>query len=241
MDGAIDDLAAIFESHGSPVEITGEGETPVTDSAPVEDKQPEDTTPQVEKPAESDATAPKAGETDSENELAVDDSGKRYVPEKRFKDIYGNWKKAERELEQLKNSAGQPATTPAAKRSSKPNTEEADRVAKLETQILRKSLPQFDPYSPEYSEELDNMGYTILKANPGMTKLEAAEAAIKQAERLAKTTAAVKAEARTVKALQSDQGITNRVMSREPIKKGLDEMNEEELLAEAKSSSDWWR
>jgi cytochrome P450 len=75
-------------------------------------------------------------------------------------------------------------------------------------------LTQFNPDGDEYSRELDELGFAIYKATPGITRLEAARKATQMAKKIQSRVTKVTEEARSVKAQQSDQGITSRVSSR---------------------------
>lgn len=187
----------------------------------------------VEEPARSEKTAapetpaPRPMDLEDENELAEDDAGKRYVPESRFKDVYGKMKALERELKSKPQQQAPvvPAPPPLTPGSTPTRPDKADQ---LEVELLYGTLPQFNPSSEDYSEELDRMGYEIYVANPGITRLEAGRRALDRVKKLGVQEASVKAVARSVKAQQSDQGITSRVLNREgqapdPDKMSLDE------------------
>src|SRR4030065_1847334 len=99
--GAIDDLAAALDGH----QVTDEeGQAVETDTtkeiSTPEEQTTEEKTATAEKPAESSKPAP-AEEEETESELAVDDSGKRYIPKSRFDQVYGEKKAAERKNEAL--------------------------------------------------------------------------------------------------------------------------------------------
>jgi hypothetical protein len=229
-----DDLAAlnrqITDEEG---EIVGE-ETPQ-----------EETATQEQTTVEEDATAEKSAETEesipiddkeTENEpemveTASDETGKRYVPESRFKEVYAKWKKAERKA---KERGVTPPPMPVVEpKEAKP----IDKTDALETELLRSTLPQFNPESPDYSREIDELGYSLYegsrdpKGNYTMTRLDAGRKALQMAKKITSKLADLKLEARTVKAQQSDQGITNRVLNRDetkvdPMKMSLEEKEE---------------
>jgi len=92
-------------------------------------------------------------------------------------------------------------------------------------EVLKTTLPQFDPSAPEYNRDLDEEGSLIYMASmkrdkkgnetPGITRIQAAKMAIERARRFTKDQVAIQAEARQVKAQTADQGITSRVLNRQ--------------------------
>jgi hypothetical protein len=213
-------------------EMIGESETTEENPTAPEETTADETTP-AEKPRSEAEPATQAAEDETPN-LVEDEAGKRYVPETRFKEVYGKLKQRERELEAIAKAPQ--AQAPNELPTVKPQIDKADA---LEVEVLRATLPQFNPESTDYSEELDQMGYDIWKANPGVTRLEAARKALTRMEKLAKQSASVKAEARMVKSLQSDQGMTNRVVSREAAKPDLDSMSDRDMEAYLKEHGQW--
>lgn len=208
----------------------------------------EESAPSEETPVEESASPEKAedqpqSQEDDPDELAEDDSGKRYVPENRFKKVYGEKKALEREIQKLKES----------NRPSKPNINEelnniiAPKVDKADLIELKMTLPQFDPRpdedgnptNPDYSPELDSLGFEMLKANPGLTPLQAAQKALRLAKNLAKQEQQIKYEARQVKSIQSDQGITNRVTPRGGSSVNPDAMSDQELESYLRETGQW--
>jgi len=215
----------------------------------------EDSATQEEKTVEKDATAEKSAETkeestqetskESENEpelveTASDETGKRYVPESRFKEIYAKWKDAEREAKSKKTElpkVSQPVQLPPATPINKSDA--------LEIELLRTTLPQFNPENPDYSQDIDELGYSIYEGSKDpkgeytMTRIEAGRKAIQMAKKITSKLAEVKDEARSVKALQSDQGIANRVLTREGTKPDPDKMTLEEKEEWLKANGLW--
>ena len=194
-----------------------------------------------EKSVETEANAPKAAEDETEPNFAEDEKGRKYVPEKRFKEVYAKQKELERQLlaEKARQSSG------VGQQNVLPQqpypTQGVDRTTALELDLLKTTLPQFNPDAgDEYDPELDKLGAQIYNANPGITMLEAGRRAIATAKALTRKQAQVVAEARTVKAQQSDQGITSRVRSNgqaetpDPKKMTLEQM--EDFL---KSNGQW--
>lgn len=232
-------LAAALDGH----DVTNndgdvvESDTTSEDSAPAEQTTEGDSA-EVESTATNDSPAPKAEESEVESDLAQDESGKRYVPQERFDKIYGKAKATERELatlrQQLQSSnVLQNATSKPVKGQPVHNVDKADVLE------LKMTLPQFNPGSTDYSEDLDTLGFQILRANPGITPLQAGYQALDMAKKLAGKAQGVRDEARAVKSLQSDQGITSRVVSRQATKADPDKMSSRELESYMKQNGMW--
>jgi len=213
----LDELAAAMDR-----QITDDQGQAIAD-----DTASEESAPQEQTTVEEDATAEKSVDTndstpvetkESENEpemveLASDETGKRYVPESRFKEVYARMKAAERGTSQ----EGPKATQPIAPIMRGPvNKQDA-----LEIELLRSTLPQFNPESDQYDRDLDELGFSLYEASKDtlgnylMTRAEAGRKAVSMANKITSKVAEVKLEAKSVKAQQSDQGITNRVLNRE--------------------------
>lgn len=204
-----------------------------TDSSPEDQTTVDETTP-VETPPRSETNAPEAVETDEETPV-VDETGQRYVPESRFKEIYAKQKQQERELEALRQ---QPVRTTAPKQKSVPVSDQ--KTAALENELLFATLPQFDDQSDKYDPDLDSLAVDIYKANSGqITKIQAARLAIQRAAKLSRKVGEVRQEARTVKSLQSDQGITSRVVSRESANVDVAKMSLKEHEAYLRKNGMW--
>lgn len=210
---------------------------------------------QADKPAEVEETSSQTPEATDETDyvgLAEDESGKRYVPESRFKEVYGKSKATERELQALKEQLAkgdalmrQSENPKTSKKTQQDNS--AAQPSKADLLELKMTLPQFDPKldengvptNPDYVEELDQLGYDLWKANPALTPLEAARQALKYAKSLSKKQSEAVAEARLVKSIQSDQGITSRVGQRTPQQVDIDSMSDTEMEAYLKSTGQW--
>lgn len=218
-----DDQGELAEETTSQETSTTPNETPVEDSAT------------AEKSAETQGSVPtdhRATENEPEMvETAQDETGKRYVPENRFKEVYAKWKEAERKAKE----AGE-VLPPMPQLQPRP-LKAVEKTDALEKELLRTTLPQFNPESPDYSRDIDELGFSIYegsrdaKGNYTMTRLDAGRKAVSMAKKLTSKVADVKLEARSVKAQQSDQGITNRVLNREgtqpdPLKMTLEEKEE---------------
>jgi len=183
----LDELAAALNDH----QVTDdEGqikeETTSTDETATQEENTVEEPAQAEKPEESEVEEPKTPTEDDEIdlvELAADDTGKRYVPEKRFKEVYGKLKATERELAKNKvPEVIEPITKPA--------TVPLNKADALEIELLRSIMPQFNPESTEYSRELDELGFSIYEGakdksgNYSMTRTEAARKALQWAKRI---------------------------------------------------------
>lgn len=238
----LDDLAAAMDR-----QITDDQGQPVADDTAQEDSAPQEQTTveedaTVEKPVETNESTP-VETKDSENEpemveLASDETGKRYVPESRFKEVYARMKAAERG----KSDKDQPEVIkPFAPRQAGPiNKQDA-----LEVELLRSTLPQFNPESDQYDRDLDELGFSIYEGskdnlgNYSLTRAEAGRRAVNMAKKITSKVADVKLEAKSVKVSQSDQGITNRVLNREGQQLDPDKMTLAEKEEWLKASGSW--
>lgn len=221
------ELKDAFDGHSITDETGQIAETTATEEVPSETE-----TPVTETESPSKETQPEQETAETEPEVAEDEDGKKYVPERRFKDVYAKLKEAERKL-----ATQSPTPVQTAPQISSTNP---DRLALLETETLHQALPQFNPNSPDYSEVLDEMGAEIYQSSfhfdprtqsviPTITKLEAARRAIDRAKKLLGTQEKVRAEVRVVKSQQSDSGITSasrKVASKRPDDMSLAEMEE---------------
>jgi hypothetical protein len=237
----LDDLAAALDNH----QVTNnEGEL-MEETTSQEESAPQEQTPAeeaatVEKPAETEESVPtetKATENEPEMvELAADETGKRYVPESRFKEVYAKWKDAER-----KSSTLPLPTVPQPAVQQKP----LEKTDALEIELLRSTLPQFNPESSDYSQEIDELGYSLyegskdIKGRYTMTRIDAGRKALSMAKKITSKIAEIKTEARTVKAQQSDQGITNRVLNREAKQLDPGKMSLSEMEEWLKTNNEW--
>lgn len=143
-------------------QITDDQGQPVAD-----DTAQEESAPQEQTTVEEGATAEKSADTkvstpveteESENEpemveLASDETGKRYVLGISFQRGYARMKAAEREW-----SPGHPRSfQPIAPVQAKP----IDKQDALEVELLRSTLPQFNPESDSYDRDVDELGYSL--------------------------------------------------------------------------------
>ena len=234
-NNAFSEMAAALNDH----EITDQegkiAEETATEETEAQEINTESEPATAEKPAESVEEAPKADETDTENQLAEDETEKRNVPEGRFKDVYGKYKATQRELDSIKKQATAQPTI------AQPTNQKPDKSSQLETELLYVTLPQFNPNTDQFDQELDQMAVDIYIANPGITKLEAARKAIARAKALTKDQVKIISEARAVKSQQADQGITSRVSNRPSDKDQVPgaDATLEEMEAYLKKTGEW--
>lgn len=201
----LEQLQAALNNHNITDEngdING-GDTPQTESAPIETTDIEESTT-AEKPAESEVTEPNLEADDDDNHVE-DEQGKRYVPEKRFKQVYAKQKELEREIEQLRK----PQTT-----EQKPNIPYSpqapiDKTSAIENELLFTQYPQFDPQRNEYNQNLDAVAASIYTASGGnITKLQAARKALELAKNLQAATNSIKEETKVIKRSVSENPTT---------------------------------
>jgi len=232
------DLAAALNGHyitdqeGQIAEETADQESAIDETNTEEEAAP------AEKPIEEEEASTQDVDESDETNIAVDDSGKKYIPEKRFKKTYAELKQKERDIEALKQLITQ--TQPVGQ-DVKPTNTKASSVSdieRLELKMVLKEYPQFDPKSEEYSQDLDVLAGNLRKAND-LTIIEAAEEAINTAKRFTSDQIKVAREARTVKAQQSDQGITSRVVSREVQSDNFETMTLEQKEQYLKKKGMW--
>lgn len=230
----INDLKDAFNEHSVTDENGQIAETPATAEVPAEE-QPTITETEAPAKAKEEPREQETAETDPD--VAEDEDGKKYVPKRRFDEVYAKWKEAERS-----KSAPIAPPTPAMSGIN------PDRSALLETELLHQTLPQFNPSSPEYSEVLDEMGSEIYQSSyrfdpntqsvqPTITKLEAARRALDRAKRLGGTQDKIRAEVRIVKSQQSDSGFT--AASKKVAEKKPEDMSLEEKEAYLRKTGQW--
>lgn len=232
-------LAASLNGHQVTDEegnITEESETPVQASAPENQTTEEESAPVETPPAQNQEDA-KPQETEEET-LAEDESGKKYVPQSRFDKIYGKMKANERELAEFKARIAQGEAL-LQNKGTKPVKQPEIKIDKADVLELKMALPQFNPDSDQYDSELDQWGFEILRANPGITPLQAGRQALQRAAKLTKRIVEAKTEARSVKVQQSDSGITNRVVSRAGAQPDFNSMSDKEMEAWLKQNGQW--
>jgi hypothetical protein len=233
----IDQLAAELNGHSVTDEngdVT-ESETVAQEAAPVEQTTENEST-EAEKPAKLEDPAPQAEESDEENPVE-DESGKRYVPEKRFKEIYAKAKEAERRLAEIERQQAQGQAllnTPKGKKVAQTDIP----VDKADILELKMTHPQFNPNSDQYDPDLDDLGFKIWKGAGGsLTIIEAAKEAMRLQNNIAKKVTGVKQEARLIKSQQSDQGMT-RVINKPPTI-DINNMTDQQLEEHLRKTGQW--
>jgi hypothetical protein len=220
-------------------DISEERETFVDDSVASEPTTLDEDSATGENPADSDDEDTQSSDDDVENQLAEDDSGKRYVPEKRFKGVYAKMKDYERKLQEREALAaqGEQLLRQSSSKGKKSNGEAP--IDKADILELKMTLPQFNPASKEFDPVLDKLGFQILRANPGMTPIQAGQTAIEMARTIADRRSQTTNEARAIKSQQSDQGMTTRVVSRQGTQPDVDKMSVEEMEDFMKQNGMW--
>ena len=228
----MEDLTAALDDHqvtdGSGQLPEGNEQPPVQESVVPEDAP----AAPAEKPTEPEEAETKPADDGEEPNIAEDERGRKYVPEKRFKEVYGKAKKLERELEELRKprlpSFDVPAPLPV------------DRNTQLENELLFTKMPEFDPQGESYNAELDQVAANIYMAKQGaITKLEAARQARKLASKITEQVAGIKQDAASVKREQADSGITSRVTSRAAAQPDLDKMTPDEMEVWMRANGQW--
>lgn len=239
----IDDLAAAFDNHQVTDDngaILDEG-TSLEESAPSQEQTAEEDTAQVETTAESESEAPQVSEDDLENVVAEDESGRKYIPEKRWNKLYAQKKELERKLEAQEALRLNPQMAQATQKNA-PKTYKVDpTVAQLETEMLLEKFPEFDPNSPEYSEVLDQTAYDIWRANEGqISRMEAARQARKRAAALTQGLNTIKVSNMQFKSQTADGGMASRPASTRPNEKvDIDKMSASEMESYLKRTGNW--
>lgn len=237
-----DELAAALDNR-QVTDDQGEvpGETTSDENTAAQNETTVDTAETSEKAAETEKSTPVEDEgTENEPELvetAADETGKRYVPESRFKEVYAKWKDADRRLKTAPQPQRQAPQAPAAP---------LNKADALEIELLRTTLPQFNPENTDtYDRDIDELGFSLYEASKDdkgqytMTRLEAGRRALSMAKKITSKIADIKSEARTVKAQQSDHGIANRVLTREAQKVDPEKMTLEEKEEWLKANNLW--
>lgn len=235
-------LAAALDGHSVTDEEgeVSELETDQLESAPVE-QTTDDESATGENPPETESQDANADDEADGDQLAEDDSGKKYVPLDRFNKVYGKMKSTERELaeQRARIEQGQALLDKSKSSQQKPGKQQEVKIDKADILELKMTLPQFNQDSDKYDEDLDRLGFDILRANPGMTPLEAGRVAIDRAKRLTQKYAGAIQEARTVKAQQSDNGITSRRVSTGTKSVNPDVMSLEDMESYLKETGNW--
>lgn len=247
---SLKDLAAALNGH----QITDDNGDVTGDDTSAEvatqTEQTPDTDTATPEKAETEAQPTSQSDEADDNQLAEDETGEKYIPKKRFDKVYGKYKATERELETLRQQLSkgdallQEVSKPASTTQSSQPQAGPTKADVLELRMTLKQFdPQFDengvPQNPDYSPELDQLGYQIWKANPTLSLIDAGKQAIKFAKSVAQKQVETTQAARKVKALQSDQGITSRVQNRAPQTPDFDKMSLKEKEQYLKDNKLW--
>lgn len=246
----MDDLAAALNNHSitddegnvSENEDNFEEESATYETTPTEEFEAE-----PETGTEDEVESTQDDTEESESDLAEDDSGRRYVPEDRFKQVYGKMKATERELEAIRQLKAQSnldvEKSDQPRQRSKGDTSQTDellaRQRKLEFKTIIKEYPQFDVNSPDYNPALDEMAGDFVKADPSLSLIDAAEKAVARAQAIQRQSEAVRSNNRVVKVQQAEGGIARPSVSRGEQQINPDNMTEAQLEAYLKQTGNW--
>lgn len=232
MADVMEELTAALNNHS----VTDEdGQVQEGEDTPVESVSEETEQPEAQEEPEPEPTE-KQEEPEEDPDVVQDETtGKKFVPEKRFKEIYGKTKRLERELEQLRKQQ-----TPSVSKDTLDMPRLTD-AQKLENEIMFERYPEFNPESEEYDEELNEVAVNLFLANRdnGMTRLEAAKKAKNLASKITAKVAGIRSEALSIKREQADSGITRRVTSREGTSFNPDNASVEELEEYLRKTGNW--
>jgi len=206
-------------------------ENPVEDSAPQEENQVDDST-EAEKPAEEEVKEPKPDTESDEMQLVEDEEGKKYIPEKRFKEVYAKLKENERRAKELERELSS-KVAPALERSVP-----TDKADALEVELLFAKYPQFDPSHPDYDADVDDLAADLYIAGKAKTKLEAAKIALEKVKVLSSKSSTIKDEARVIKKMMAES-VTTKGGGRAEVQPDIDKMSTEELESYMKARGEW--
>lgn len=236
MNDNLQDLqAALNKNITDPDGQPTEDDTSIEEPAPQEKTEVEEPT-EAEKPAESKGEESNPEPEEDETEHVEDEEGKKYVPEKRFKDVYKKGKEAERRAKELEAQL-RAVSSQAIKQPLNPVPR--DKADALETELLFNQFPPFDPTSDEYDEDLDKTAANIYLASQGAkTKLEAAREAMQLAKKFAARTTSIKEETKTFKKGVSES-ITVKGGQRVEPQPDPDKMSAAEIEAYLKEHKQW--
>lgn len=240
-DDMAQQLAAALDGRSMTDEEGNISETDTDDLDSAPDEQTTDDEPATgENPPETETQDANAEDEVDGDQLAEDDSGKKYVPLDRFNQVYGKYKQTERELKQQQELLEKGKALLDDTSKQKPGKKQLEvKVDKADILELKMTLPQFNPDSDKYDADLDQLGFDILRANPGMTPLEAGKVAIDRAKKITQKYAGAVNEARSVKAQQSDTGITSRRVSTGKNRVNPDNMSLEDMENYLRESGNW--
>lgn len=227
-DNNLQDMIAAMDGH----QVTDD-----TGQVQEEDTSVENTATQESTTVEEEQTPEKPKETEAEESDSVeDDEGKKYVPEKRFKEVYAQRRDAERRAkeleEQLAKASSQEPRTPV----------KVDRAEMLENELLFTKYPQFDPNNSDYDQDLDDYAGDVYRASMvggrNITKLEAARKALDKMKKLSSKEASIREEARTIKKSMVES-VTSKGGQRVESQSDPDNMSLDDMESYMKSHGAW--
>lgn len=212
------------EGHLSEEQISDE------ESAPQEENQMEDST-QAEKPAEEEVQEPKPETESDETPLVEDEEGKKYVPEKRFKEIYAKAKENERRAKELEKQLAEGSKKPL-------ETMPQSKADALEVELLYAKYPQFDPTQTDYDQDVDELAADLYLAGKARTKLEAAKLALEKIKKLSSKSLPIKEEAKVIKKAMAES-VTSKGGQRVEAEPNPDNMSPDEMESYMKAKGIW--
>lgn len=196
-----------------------------------EEKQVDDSTQEVN-PADEEVQEPKPETESEETQLVEDEEGKKYIPEKRFKEIYAKAKENERKVRELEKAIAAQIRQPA--QEAVPQS----KADALEVELLFSKYPQFDPTNSEYDQDVDDLAADLYVAGKARTKIEAAKMALEKVKVLSSKSLSIKDEARTIKKMMAES-VTSKGGARTEAQPDLDKMSVTELETYMKAKGEW--
>lgn len=196
-----------------------------------EEKQVDDSTQEVN-PADEEVQEPKPETESEETQLVEDEEGKKYIPEKRFKEIYAKAKENERKVRELEKAIAAQIRQPA--QEAVPQS----KADALEVELLFSKYPQFDPTHADYDQDVDDLAADLYVAGKARTKIEAAKMALEKVKVLSSKSLSIKDEARTIKKMMAES-VTSKGGARTEAQPDLDKMSVTELETYMKAKGEW--
>ena len=196
-----------------------------------EQKQMDDSTQEVN-PAEEEVQEPKPETESDETQLVEDEEGKKYIPEKRFKEIYAKAKENERKVKELEKALTYQIRQPAQAEVPQSKADE------LEVELLFSKYPQFDPTNSDYDQDVDDLAADLYVAGKARTKIEAAKMALEKVKVLSSKSLSIKDEARTIKKMMAES-VTSKGGARTEAQPDIDKMSVAELETYMKAKGEW--
>lgn len=196
-----------------------------------EEKQVDYSTQEVN-PADEEVQEPKPETESEETQLVEDEEGKKYIPEKRFKEIYAKAKENERKVRELEKAIAAQIRQPA--QEAVPQS----KADALEVELLFSKYPQFDPTNSEYDQDVDDLAADLYVAGKARTKIEAAKMALEKVKVLSSKSLSIKDEARTIKKMMAES-VTSKGGARTEAQPDLDKMSVTELETYMKAKGEW--